>query len=187
MNVRPVLLPLLALPVLGALFYTFHRIDDNQSFTPQELAAPPRYTLTDADILRYDTDGTPTMRGQAHTVEYFDDDSGHATQVQVDLLADDEVTWHLTSATAMQPAHERRILLDSPVIATGTWPDNGEAVTITTAEVWIDPNSHTFQSDQAVAARSASRDADAIGMNAEWQEKRLRLLRDVKMTYVAHQ
>jgi LPS export ABC transporter protein LptC len=187
-DLRRSLIPLLLLlPALGALLYTFQHMEANHTTVPVELPTPPRYTLTDADLVRYDSDGTPSLHGEAHTVEYFDDDSGHATQVQVDLLGDDnEVAWHLISATALQPPHDKRILLDSPVLATGRWPDSGEAVTVTTAKVWIDPNSHVFQTDQPVAARSATRTADAIGMNADWLAQRLRLLRDVKTVYVAH-
>lgn len=186
MNLRRSVVPLtLAAAGLGALLLTFDRYERNLLPALQEGGTPPRYTVSDADLTRYDADGTATLRGHASSIEYFDDDSGHAVDVSVDLLEDNAVAWHLTSDTAVQPAHERRILLDSPVVASGHWPDNGEAVTIDSSQVWIDPDAHIFQSQTPVSAQSKSRQGTAVGMLADWQTQRLRLLHDVKMTYVA--
>ena len=178
-------LALMAIPVLGALLYTFQRVDEGGAIVPVETVALPRYTVYDATLMRFDNDGAATLRGKATSVAYFDDESGHATNLQADTLADDEVTWHLTSPTATMPAHDRRILLEGPVVANGQWPDTGEDLTVDTTQVWVDTDAHQFDSRQPVKLQSASRNGTAVGLRVDWQDRRMQLLHNVKMTYAA--
>jgi LPS export ABC transporter protein LptC len=177
-------LPLLAIPVLGALLYTFQRVDEGGTIVPAEAVALPRYTVYDAVLTRFDTDGSATLRGKASSVAYFDDESGHATDLQADMLADDEATWHLSSPTATMPARDRRILLEGPVVANGRWPDSGEDLTVGATQVWVDTDTHQFDSRQGVTLKSASRNGSAVGVRVDWQDRRMQLLHNVKMTYV---
>src|SRR3569623_947025 len=153
--------------------------------SPTSATALPRYTARDATLTRFDSDGTATLHATASSVEYFDDDSGKAHDVQADLLADGDMSWTRSSPIATLPAHERRILLDGPVIAKGHWPDNDAPLTIATNKVWVDPETHQFETREAAQLNSEARYGSATGLRANWDERRLQLLHNVKMTYVA--
>jgi LPS export ABC transporter protein LptC len=176
---------LAAVPVLAAVLYTLQRADESQSTAEVTPAALPRYVAHDATLVRFDTDGIATLRGAASSVEYFDDDSGQAHELQVDLLAEGEPQWHLSSPTGTMPAHERRILLGGPVLAKGEWPDNNSPLTIDTTQVWVDPDTHQFETRDAVRLNSEVRYGTSDGMRVNWDERHLQLLHNVKMTYVA--
>ena len=176
---------LAAVPVLAAVLYTLQRADESESSVEISPAALPRYVAHDATLTRFDTDGTATLRGSASSVEYFEDDSGQAHDLQVDLLADGEPQWHLSSPTGTMPARERRILLDGPVLAKGEWPDSDSPLTVDTTQVWIDPDTHQFETRDAVRLNSEARYGTADGMRVNWDERHLQLLHNVKMTYVA--
>lgn len=179
------LIPLLLVPALGGLFYTFQRMDNSLVETPLEPAALPRYTVSGADLLRFDTEGQPYLRGQAETIEYFDDQSGQAHALDVDLVADDDRTWHLTSPSATLPPHQRRFMLDGPVLASGEWPDSGEPLDVRTERLWVDPDRHLIDTDAAVQVHSASRSGSAVGLRSDWAGQSMQLLHNVKMNYQA--
>ncbi|MBV8063548.1 MAG: LPS export ABC transporter periplasmic protein LptC [Nevskia sp.] len=179
------LIPLLLLPAMAGLFYTFQRMDNSIVETPPAPAVLPRYTLSDAELTRFDADGEPSLRGQAEAIDYFDDQSGHAHQLQLELVAGDERTWHLSSPTATLPAHQRRFMLDGPVLGDGQWPDNGEALALHTDRLWIDPDRHEIDTDAAVTVKSVSRNGSATGLRSDWAGQAIQLQHNVKMTYQA--
>ena len=183
--IKPAWTWLAAVPILAALIYSFERQEAGESLQTEEVAVLPRYTLTDADLVRYNSDGDMVLRGKASSIEYFDDDSRHAADLDADLLSDSEVRWHLTSPTATEPQKDRRILLEDKVVAKGQWPDSEEPLTATTSRVWVDPETRQFETSEPVAVDSEDRKGTAIGMRVDWQEHRLQLLRSVKMTYAA--
>ena len=148
-------------------------------------AALPRYTARQATLTRFDAEGVLVLRGKASSVEYFDDDSGQAHDLQVELLADGETQWQLSSPAGTMPAHERRILLAGDVLAKGEWPDSGIPLTVDTTQVWIDTDTHQFDTREAVHLNSEARYGSADGMRVNWDDRHLQLLHNVKMTYVA--
>lgn len=183
MNRRRLWLPLFAVPLLGALWLTFQRMDEGERPVLDENAGLPRYTLHDATLMRYDADGLPSLQVTAATVTYFDNESGHAETLHADLLNDGRSGWRLQAPSADLPAHQRRIHLNGAVHGDGHWPDSGEALSLDTAEVWVDPDQRQFSTDAAVTVRSATRQADGTGLRGDWQTQRLQLLHDVVMTY----
>jgi LPS export ABC transporter protein LptC len=181
----PRLIPLLLLPALAGLFYTFQRMDNSMVETPAPPTTLPRYTLAGADLVRFDSEGEPFLRGQAESIDYFDDQAGLAHNLQVDLATDDERSWHLTAPSANLPPHQRRFMLDGPVLASGEWPDNGEPLSLRTDRLWIDPDRHQIETDAPVDVHSDSRNGNAVGMRSDWAGQSLQLLHNVKMTYQA--
>lgn len=177
------LIPLLLIPLLGGLFYTFQRMDNSIVETPEQPVALPRYTLSDAELTRYDADGQPSLHGLADTIDYFDDQSGHAHNLRVDLVADDDRTWHLTAPTATLPPHQHRFMLDGPVLAQGEWPDNGEDLALHTDRLWVDPDRREIDTDAPVQVSSASRSGSAVGLRSDWTGQSIQLQHNVKMTY----
>ena len=180
------LVPLLLVPALGGLFFTLQRMDDSGGAgSPEASTELPRYTLHMAELTRFDADGNPNLFGTADSVEYFDDQSGRAHNLAMDLVASDDKTWHLTSPAATLPARERRFMLEGPVVANGQWPDSGEKLTIRTDRLWIEPDQHQIQTDAPVHLQSPTRTGDAVGLRSDWTARRLQLLHDVNMTYQA--
>ena len=179
---RLVLLPLV--PALIALLVTLNRMDQGGGSAPAEAAMAPRYTLKQAELTRFNAEGEPELSAVADTIDYFDDASGVAHDLQVDLISAGVRTWHLKSPTASMPTHQHRFLLDGPVLVDGHWPDNGEPVQAQTSSLWVDPDAHSLQTDDAVDVRSVSRNGNANGMNADWAGHNLDLLHRVRMTYV---
>lgn len=177
------LIPLLLVPALGGLFYTFQRMDNSSPETPEAPTTLPRYTLSDAELTRFDTDGGISLSGQAETIDYFDDQSGRAQNLVMDLLTDDDKTWHVTAPAANLPAHQRRFMLEGPVVANGQWPDNGENVAVHTDRLWIDPDRHEIDTDAPVDLRSPMRNGTAVGLRSDWDEQTLQLLHNVHMIY----
>lgn len=182
--IRGVLLGALLLALIG-LLYTLQRSNDVAITPAAEQNALPRYTLTNAVLTRYDANGRPALRGHAQTLDYYDDESAHAENLQLDLLSDTHAPWQATAPSGMLPAHSHRFLLEGEVVAVGRWPDNNEPLTIRTEQLWVDPDLHHLQTERAVTLTSASRDGSAVGMNAGWVDQNMELLNDVKMHYEA--
>jgi LPS export ABC transporter protein LptC len=179
----PRLIPLLLVPAVFGLFYTFQRMDNS---IVESTAAPPtlpRYTVEGAELSRFDADGSPTLYGVADTIDYFDDQSGRARNLQVDLLQDAEKTWHVAAPAATLPAYQRRFMLEGPVVATGSWPDDGQALTIHTDRLWIDPDRHQIDTDAPINLASSGRNGSATGLRSDWTAQSMQLLHNVKMTY----
>lgn len=179
------LIPLLLVPALAGLLYTFQRMDNSSVETPEAPTTLPRYTLNGAELTRFDTDGSVNLSGQADTIDYYDDQSGRAQNLQVDLVADDEKTWHLTAPAATLPAHQHRFMLEGPVLAKGQWPDSGEDLNILSDHMWVDPDRHEIDTDAPVKLQSPQRNGTAVGLRSDWAAQTLQLLHNVKMTYEA--
>jgi LPS export ABC transporter protein LptC len=177
------LMPLLLVPALAGLIYTFQRMDSSLSEEAQTPGAAPRYTLGGAELTRYDADGNASLYGQAETLDYFDDQSGRAQNLQVDLLSEGDKTWHLSAPSATLPAHQHRFMLDGPVVANSHWPDDGEDFVMHAENLWIDPDRHEIDSDAAVDLQSSRRNGNAVGTHANWTARTLQLLHKVKMSY----
>jgi len=170
---------------LAGLLFTLSRIDD----VAVEPAAPdnrlPRYTLTGAELTRYDVQGQPALKATAATLEYFDDESAQATTLVLDVISGPTTSWHIEAPTGTLKPGSREMRLEGDVVANGNWPDNGEPVTLKTPTLWVDPDSHTLRTDAVVQAASRTRNGSATGMNANWVQHDLHLLNNVKMRYEA--
>jgi LPS export ABC transporter protein LptC len=184
-----VLLYLVAALSIAGMLYTFGMLESGGLQSSEAGSALPRYTLNEAELSRYDSEGEPSLLGRAQSIEYFDDESGRAEQLQVDVLNGEAAPWHLSSPLASLPAGqrpgERKILLQAPVLVSGRWPDNGEALQIETERLWLDADAHQFYTDAAVKLDSRARDGTAVGLRADWRQRSLRLLHDVKLHYDA--
>ncbi|MBL6750409.1 MAG: LPS export ABC transporter periplasmic protein LptC [Nevskia sp.] len=184
MNLRK-LIPLLLVPALIGLLYTFQRMDNGSiqtSAAPQDL---PRYTAAGATLMRFDADGERQLQGYADRMDYFDDASGRAHGLQLDLLSGGDSPWHLSAPAATLPAHQHRFLVEGPVVADGAWPDSGEKMQLHTDRLWVDPDRHELQTDSALDWNGPTRSGNAVGMRADWSGRRVQLLHNVQMRYAA--
>jgi len=179
------LTPVLLVPALAGLFYTFQRMDSSIVEGAQAPLSLPRYTVDGAELTRFNVDGSASLYGQADSIEYFDDQSGRARNLRVDLLAGGAKNWNLTAPAANLPAHQHRFMLEGPVLATSRWPDNGATLTVHTDHLWVDPDQHEIDTDAAVDLHSPQRNGSAVGMRSDWIEQSLQLQHKVRMIYEA--
>lgn len=172
-----------AVAALAGLLFTLSRIDDIALEPAASDDKLPRYTLTNAELTRFDAAGQPTMKATAATLEYFDDESALATTLVVDVLSGTRTPWHIDAPAGNLRAGSREIELTGEVIANGQWPDNGEALVLRSPSMTVNPDTHVLHTAAAVDVESRSRKGTAVGMNANWEKQDLRLLDNVKMRY----
>ena len=113
----------IAVAALAGLLFKLNRIDDialDVAASPDKL---PRYTLTQADLTRYDAAGQPSMKATAATLEYFDDESATATTLVVDVLSGPKTPWHIEAPAGNLRAGSREIELTGEVVAHTDWND----------------------------------------------------------------
>lgn len=173
----------IAVAALAGLLFTLNRIDDialDVAASPDKL---PRYTLTQADLTRYDAAGQPSMKATAATLEYFDDESATATTLVVDVLSGPKTPWHIEAPAGNLRAGSREIELTGEVVAHGQWPDNGEALVLRSPSMIVNPDTHVLHTAAVVDVDSRTRKGTAVGMDANWEKQDLRLLNNVKMRY----
>ncbi len=170
---------------LAGLFFTLQKANDVSIAPAAEVTKLPRYTLTNAVLTRFDATGTPSLRGHADTLDYFDDESAHAEKLQLTVLSGVTMPWHIAAPSGTLQAHSHIFLLEGDVVADGNWPDNNEALTVRTEQLWVDPDQHLLHTDRAVTLTSATRNGSATGFRGDWIEKNMQLLDDVKMHYEA--
>lgn len=173
----------IAVAALAGLLYTLNRIDDVAVVATTVDDRLPRYTLSNAELTRYDADGEAALKATASSLEYFDDESAQATTLVLDVLSGARTPWHITAPTGTLAPGSRVMTLSGNVIADGQWPDNGEAVTVRSPTMKIDPDAHLLSTDADVSADSRTRKGTATGMTANWTQQDLRLLNNVKMRY----
>eukprot|EP01034_Spumella_vulgaris_P011629 gene11629-14798_t len=65
----------IAVASLAGLLYTLNRIDDVAVVSTEADNRLPRFTLTAAELTRYDAAGEPALKATAANLEYFDDES----------------------------------------------------------------------------------------------------------------
>lgn len=173
----------IAVAALAGLLFTLNQIDDIALEPAASDDKLPRYTLTGAELTRYDADGQPAMKATAATLEYFDDESATATTLVVDVLSGARTPWHIDAPAGNLPAGSREIELTGNVVANGQWPDNGEALVLRAPTMTVNPDAHVLHTAAAVAVDSRTRKGTAVGLNANWDKQDLRLLDNVKMRY----
>lgn len=173
----------LAIATVAGLLYALNRIDDVAVVADSTDDRLPRYTLSGAVLVRYDASGQPAMRATATSLEYFDDESAVASSLKLDVLSGTRTPWHIEAPTGRLPPGSKVLALSGNVQADGQWPDNGEAVTLRTPTLKVDPDLHLLSSDALVTAESRSRQGSGTGLAANWLKQDLHLLNNVKMRY----
>lgn len=176
------LLPLLAV-ALAAMLWSMQRSEQDGIVRAEDTAKLPRYLIDTATLTRFNDDGELTVHGTATHVEYFDDESATATNLDATTYSGDQGSWRVTAPSALMPAKTRRFLLEGQVVAEGKWPDSGQPVTVRTTQLWVDPDTHALSTEENVTLDSDGRDGSGTGLRADWVARRLQLLHNVKMRY----
>lgn len=145
----------------------------------------PRYVLRGAQWRSFDEQGAVRFVGRATHIDYFDDESALLREFDVQVLAARGAPWNAAAPEAFAPPRSRnRILLRGGVEGSGRWPD-GEALSFRTAELWVDSQAETLETDAPVDVQSASRSGSARGFTVSGPQQQIRLLKNVEMRYVS--
>lgn len=147
------------------------------------LKASPNYTASAVDLQRFNRQGELIIQGHAAMVQYFDDGSMHAEQLELTALGTHS-PWHMTAEAADMEGRDKPINLSGPVKADSRWPDNQETLHLQTPKLQIDPNTHRITTDARVDLTGVTRNANARGLRADFAGRMVQLLNDVHMTYV---
>ena len=143
----------------------------------------PRYVVANAEWTRLGANGKTEFHINAEHIDFYDDESARMTNMAMDGLNQGKGPWHLTSPLGQMPAHDKRILLNKPVVITGAMKQ-GDPVKLTTDQLWVDGARKELYTESPVLMTRGSQQASANGMNADWAGQRLQLLHDVKVIYV---
>lgn len=175
----------LLLPVAAGLWLTLGvPVFEPELPAEPDAARAPRYSLKGVQWTRLNAEGVREFTATADSADYFDDESAHYDQLQVDVVGIGKTPWTLSSPSGLAPPHERRISMQGPVVAEGAWPD-GEPVTLRMQQLWVDPAKQQLQTEEGVAFESASRNGRSKGLQADWAKQTVQLLGDVRMQYVS--
>lgn len=179
---RWMMLVLVAVAGAAALALMGERLQEPVVVTPPPSVELPRYSVTGAEWIRLDAGGQPEMRARAGVIDYFADDSARLSDLTLDSLGGSTSPWQMHSPTGRVPPHERRLLLEGEVLASGVYGD--EPVSFKTRELWVDLLRREFRTDAPVVLDSPFRRASARGLRADFAGTTVQLLNDVEVDYV---
>lgn len=178
----------LLLPLLVLLVVILACLSFGGSRTPKTVTAaaqePPRYTVRTARWQRFDVDGRPMFEATADSIEYFDDESADLHTLDLTALAGNGEPWRAAAPMGHSPPGEHRLQLTGGVEGHGHWPD-GEPLRFATPDLWLDPGAKTLDTTSKVTIDSDSRAAEAVGLRVDGDRSTIRLLKDVRIRYVA--
>jgi len=174
----------LTLPLMAGVWLLFQ----SRGMQPEPVpvadgAAAPRYSLRGVKWTRVDATGQREFTAEADSADCYDDESARYEQLRMNVPRAGQAPWRLSSPKGSAPAHEKRISMEGPVEVVGSWPD-GEALTMTTPQLWVDPARHLLSTEAGVQFDSASRSGQAKGLKADWEQQTVQLLGNVRMQYV---
>lgn len=176
------LTPLLLIAALGFWLARQPEYLSEGETVKSEEPATPRYTLTGASWLRLDSKGQPQLRAQAVQIDFFDDDSARLETLSVDALGGLDSVWRLSAPSGYVPPHQKRLRLDGPVNGETRLADN-EWAQLHAEQLWVDQSRRELTSDKPVRLVSPRRQAQAHGLRADFNGKRIELRGNVEARY----
>lgn len=182
---RRLITAIVSLGMIAALVWSLSGLENKAQGLDTPAAIEPRYTAKNAEWIHLNKAGTAEFRLTAETVEYYDDRSAALSNVVMDRFRAGQSPWRLTAPQGTIPARENRVLLQSPVTATGTL-QSGETVTFNTTHLWADSARNELYTEAPVEMSSLNWSATGTGLRADLAGEKLALLNNSKVIYVAH-
>lgn len=174
---------LLATAVSGWLFRS--PSEPPAIFLPPELPHEPDYYLKNFVATTMSDDGKPSRRLAADSMVHFpDDDSATLDRPRLVLFTEHGRSWEITSASGRVNAGGESIDLRGEVRISAVGAEaEGNQVEILTSEMVIWPERQYAETGSAVQIRFAGGAVDAVGMHADFKQRRLELLAEVRGHY----
>ncbi len=171
------------LALVAALTWWLEQRRDHTLVPQVQPPASSDYYALDATIHATDTEGRPLYRLRAARILHFPDK--HVTMSTVHLVYHAATPWDLTADHALLPHDDgREIDLSGHVVLHGTLED-GSPFTLTTPRMTVLTEAQRAHTDAPVHMTSAGRQARAIGMRANLENREVELLKDVHVRYQA--
>ena len=174
---------LLATAVSGWLFRSTS--EPPAIFLPPELPHEPDYYLKNFVATTMDVDGKPRRRLAADSMVHFpDDDSATLDHPRLVLFTEHGRSWEITSTSGRVNAGGESIDLHGEVriSAVGGEPE-GDRVEMLTSEMVVWPERQYAETESAVNIKFIGGVVDAVGMHADFKQRRLELLAEVRGRY----
>lgn len=182
---RRLLTALFALATLSVITWSLLGLENKARIVDKPTVVKPRYTAKQAEWTHLNKEGVAEFHLTADSVDYYDDRSATLRTVVMDRFRAGQSPWRLTAPQGTIPARENRVLLQSPVTATGTL-QSGDVVTIVTPRLWADSAKNALYTDAPVELTSLNWRATSTGLRADLAGEKLALLNNSKVIYVAH-
>lgn len=144
-------------------------------------ADPARYEVRGADWTRTDTEGAPRFRVRAERLTMHASERVAIEAPRVRGLGDND-SWSLSAPLGEVPANSRTLRLSGGVDIEGQWPD-GSALAGETRELIVALDERELRSEHAITLRGEGRRLQGIGLLADIEGERLRLLEQVRVQY----
>lgn len=144
-------------------------------------ADPARYEVLGADWTRTDAEGAPSFRVRAERLTMHASERVAIEAPRVRGLSEND-SWSLSAPIGEVPADSRTLRLSDGVRIEGSWPD-GAALEGETRELIVALKERELRSEEAVTLRGDGRRMQGIGMLADIDGERLRLLDKVRVQY----
>lgn len=193
-RLNPLLLPLPWIVVLASLviFGLINYSGDNPSnntLQPDEKTFPHSY-LTDVNLYEFNTQGNLQVRINTPLVRHFQP-TGKASPQDFTLFTSphiifsgrsDKADWDLSANEGRSEKQSNLFILSNNVIATQESKEQG-LITITTSELEVNSREQFARTDKAVTMRTAKTQLSTVGLHADIQSDRIKLLSNVKGSY----
>lgn len=151
---------------------------DNTGVTPSD---PKRYEVRGADWTRTAETGAPRFRVSAQSLSMHASERVAIVAPRVSGLGRDDA-WRLSAPLGEVPAESRTLTLSGGVSITGSWPD-GAALEGETEALTVALDAEELRSEHAVELRGPGRRMRGVGLRADTDGERLRLLDQVRVEY----
>ncbi|HEU0197411.1 MAG TPA: LPS export ABC transporter periplasmic protein LptC [Nevskiaceae bacterium] len=179
---RHVVMPLLLTALAAVLVYSLVRQTRPQRVATTVNTQAPQYALQDVDLTRYGPNGLPRITAHAAEIDRFAGGRTTGTDLTVTTLRG-VTPWTATAPQGALGGRNQPLQLSGGVVARGRWPDDGQALTVTTPELSIDTQTHELYTSAPVKLSSAHRNGTAVGLRANWLNQTLSLLDQVHLSY----
>ena len=178
---------LLATVVSGWLFRSTS--EPPAIFLPPELPHEPDYYLKNFVATTMDVGGKPRRRLAAVSMVHFpDDDSATLDRPRLQLFTEHGRTWEITSTSGRVNAGGESIDLQGEVRISAVGGEAGgepgsDRVEMLTSEMVVWPERQYAETESAVKIKFVGGVVDAVGMHADFKQRRLELMAEVRGHY----
>ena len=193
-RLNPLLLPLPWIVVLAVLviFSLINYNSDTQpDSTPQNDEKPfPHFYLTEVNLYEFNAQGNLQVQMNTPLVRHFQPDE-KASPRDFTLFAsphiifagrNDRADWDISASEGRSEKDGNLFILSNNVVATQQSDKQG-LTTITTSELQVNSREQFAHTDKAVTMRTAKTQLNTVGLHADIQSDRIKLLSNVKGSY----
>ena len=147
--------------------------------------ASPEYYMSGFTTHAMNPDGSPRYRLSAENMEHFAyDQHADLEQPRLTVFRPDEPPWQVASRQGKVFDEGERVHLLGPVTIERAAGRDTRPLQVDTRDLWVWPQKEYAETDQPTVIRSGNSQLQGIGMQAWFDQERLKLLSHVRGEYV---